>query len=134
MNPQLNALYVVARVLVAQIFVIAGVRKLFGYAGTIGYFKALGVPMPEVVVPLSIALELGGGILLALGVKTRIVAVALCLFTIGTALIGHQFWAADTAQFNGQLNNFLKNVAMAGGFLMMLLFDWQQRANAKATF
>jgi len=133
-NPQLSASFVVARLLMAQIFVIAGLRKLLGYASAIGAFRMLGIPLPEVMVPLDIALELGGGILLALGIKTRIMAVVLGLFTIGAALIGHRFWAADPAQFNGQLNNFLKNVAMAGGFLMMLLFDWQQRADAKRVF
>ena len=73
------------------------------------------------VLPLTIALEIGGGLLLVAGWRVKWVAGALALFTIATAFAAHAFWSADAAQFNAQLNNFLKNVAMAGGFLLLIV-------------
>ena len=110
-----------ARVLMAAIFLIAGVRKLMTYGATLGYFAKLGIPMGEVVLPLTIALEIGGGLLLIAGWRLQWVASALALFTLATAFTAHAFWSADPAQFAGQLNNFLKNVAMAGGFLLLIV-------------
>ncbi|SOD24323.1 putative oxidoreductase [Variovorax sp. YR752] len=110
-----------ARVLMAVIFLVAGVRKLMTYGATLGYFAKLGIPLADVVLPLTIALEIGGGLLLIAGWRVQWVAGALALFTLATAFAAHAFWAADAAQFNAQLNNFLKNVAMAGGFLLLIV-------------
>ena len=105
------------------VFIVAGVRKALAYAGTIKYFEAVGLPMSEIVTPLVIALEIGGGLALALGFKTRIVAIVLAVLTLGTAFIGHRFWSVDPAQFGNQLNNLLKNIAMVGGFLVVLALE-----------
>jgi putative oxidoreductase len=110
-----------ARVLMAAIFLVAGVRKLMTYGATLGYFAKLGIPLGDVVLPLTIALEIGGGLLLIAGWRLQWVASALALFTLATAFTAHAFWSADAAQFAGQLNNFLKNVAMAGGFLLLIV-------------
>lgn len=110
-----------ARVLMAVIFLVAGVRKLLTYGATLGYFTKLGIPVPEMVLPLTIALEIGGALLLIAGLRVQWVAGVLALFTLATAFIAHAFWTVDAAQFAGQLNNFLKNVAMVGGFLMIIV-------------
>lgn len=110
-----------ARVLMAVIFLVAGVRKLMTYGATLGYFAKLGIPLAEVVLPLTIALEIGGGLLLITGWRVQWVAGVLALFTLATAFTAHAFWSADAAQFAGQLNNFLKNVAMVGGFVMVVV-------------
>ncbi|MGJ7528180.1 DoxX family protein [Variovorax sp. GB1P17] len=110
-----------ARVLMAVIFLVAGVRKLMTYGATLGYFAKLGIPLAEVVLPLTIALEIGGGLLLIAGWRVQWVAGVLALFTLATAFTAHAFWSADAAQFAGQLNNFLKNVAMVGGFVMVVV-------------
>ena len=110
-----------ARVLMAVIFLVAGIRKLMTYGATLGYFVKLGIPLGEVVLPLTIAQEIGGGLLLIAGWRVQWVAGALALFTLATAFTAHAFWSADAAQFAGQLNNFLKNVAMAGGFLLLIV-------------
>lgn len=102
-----------ARLLMAQIFIISGFGKLTGYAGTLGYFGKIGLPLPGVVLPLVILIELGGGLALLFGFKTRWVAAILALFSIGSALIAH----ADFAQPMQQIN-FMKNLAMAGGLLL----------------
>jgi len=122
-----NAVYAVARALMAAIFLVAGVRKLMGYAGTLGYFGALGIPLPDVVLPLTILLELGGGAALLIGWRTNWVAMALGLFSLVSALLGHRFWAAEPAQFSNQLNHFLKNVAIAGGFLLVAAVEMKRQ-------
>lgn len=108
---------VVARVLMAQMFIVSGWQKLLGYSGTEGYFASLGIPMASVVTPLVILIELGGGLALLLGFKTRWVAAVIALFTLGAALVAHLDFA-DQAQ----AINFMKNVAIAGGLLMFVRY------------
>jgi putative oxidoreductase len=110
-------LSVVARVLMAQMFIISGWQKLLGYSGTEGYFASLGIPMASVVTPLVILIELGGGLALLLGFKTRWVAAVIALFTLGAALVAHLDFA-DQAQ----AINFMKNLAIAGGLLMFVRY------------
>jgi len=119
--------FTVGRVLMALIFLVAGVRKWINYAATTGYLGSMGVPLPEIALPLIILLEVGGGIALAIGWRTSWVAAILGLFCIGSGLLGHQFWAVDPAQFANQLNHFLKNMAMAGGFLVVLAMSLELR-------
>jgi putative oxidoreductase len=107
----------VARVLMAQMFIISGWQKLLGYSGTEGYFASLGIPMASVVTPLVILIELGGGLALLLGFKTRWVAAVIALFTLGAALVAHLDFA-DQAQ----AINFMKNLAIAGGLLMFVRY------------
>ena len=112
----------VARILLAVMFIISGFGKVTGFDGTVGYIASKGLPMPQVVAALTIALELGGGILLAAGFKARWVALALALFTLVAAMIFHNFWAAEAAQKSMQQIQFLKNVTIAGGMLMVFAF------------
>jgi putative oxidoreductase len=109
------SLIVVARIMAAAIFIIAGYGKLgAGYAATQGYMSAMGVP--AAMLPLVIALELGGGIALLLGFQTRLVAFLLAGFSIIAALIFHT--GADQMQ---QIM-LMKNFAMAGGLLAFTVF------------
>ena len=115
-NPAVGAtLALVARVFASTIFIIAGYGKLgAGYAGTQAYMAAMGVP--SAMLPLVIALELGGGIALLLGFQTRLVAFLLAGFSIIAALIFHT--GADQMQ---QIM-LMKNFAMAGGLLAFTMF------------
>jgi putative oxidoreductase len=126
---QNKVLYMLARLCMAAIFIIAGVRKAMGYAGTVKYFGTIGLPMPEIMAPLVILIEIGGGLALLFGFRTQIIAIILALFTIGTAVIAHQFWAVDATQFSGQLNNFLKNIAMVGGLLGFIVIERSRGSN-----
>jgi len=108
-----------ARLLMAAIFVLSGVRKALAFAGTAGYLAKLGLPMPEAITALVILIEVGGGLLLVAGWQLKPVALAMALFTLATAFVGHAFWAASPEQFGAQLNNFMKNVAMVGGFVLL---------------
>jgi putative oxidoreductase len=101
------------RVLMSVIFVMAGISKLGSYAATQGYMESMGVP--GILLPLVILLELGGGLTVLLGWQTRIGAFLLAGFCIVSALIFH-------ASFGDQMQSilFMKNMAMAGGFLFLV--------------
>ena len=101
-----------ARAFMAAIFILAGVGKIGAFEGTQGYMEAFGVP--GVLLVPTILFEIGAGLLLLLGFKTRYVAVLLAGFAMVSAAIFH-------ADFNDQTQQimFLKNVAMAGGFLLL---------------
>ena len=115
-TPAVSAvLSVVARLMASAIFISAGISKLgAGYAGTQGYMAAVGVP--GALLPLVIALELGGGIALLLGFQTRLVALLLAGFCIISGLIFHS--GADQMQ---QIM-LMKNFAIAGGLLAFTVF------------
>ncbi len=115
-TPALNAaLIIVARILMAWIFIGAGLSKLgAGYAGTQGYMASVG--LPGELLPLVILLEVGGGIALVLGFQARLAALALAIFSIASAFMFHG--AADQMQ---QIM-FMKNLAMAGGLLAFTVF------------
>lgn len=103
----------IARILLAHIFIISGLGKLgAGYAGTQGYMEAMG--LPGMLLPLVIALEIGGGLALIAGFMTRWAALALAAFSVVSALIFH-------ANFGDQIQMimFMKNLAMAGGLLLL---------------
>jgi len=104
---------VTARLLMAQLFIISGFGKITAYSGTQGYFASLGLPMPGVLLPLVIVIEFGGGLAFLFGFKTRWVAAILALFTLGSAFIAHTNFSDQ-----GQMINFMKNLAIAGGFLL----------------
>lgn len=108
-----NAIVLAARILLAQIFLIAGFGKLgAGYAGTQGYMEAMGIP--GMLLAPVIALEIGGGLALAAGFMTRWATLALAAFSIAGAVIFH---ANPGDQI--QMIMFMKNFAMAGGLLML---------------
>ena len=107
------------RILLSLVFLIAGYRKLMGVAASAGYFGKLGFPMPEVLVWVAIAIELGGAILLIVGWKTRWAAWLLALFTLIATFAAHRFWEVDAAQYANQMNHFLKNLAIVGGLILI---------------
>jgi putative oxidoreductase len=120
MNANLsNTAVLVGRILLGALFIVSGFGKITGYDGTAGYMAAKGMPFVNVLLPAAIAVELGGGLLLALGYKARWAALAIFLFLIPTTLIFHAFWGIDPKEAAMQQINFLKNVSIAGGMLMV---------------
>lgn len=119
---------IAARLLIAQIFIISGFSKLMGYGATQGFFSSLGVPMPGLLLPLVILVELGGGLALLVGFKTRWVAAVLALFAVASALVAHSNFADQ-----GQMINFMKNLAMAGGLLLFVKYGADQPSIDKRT-
>ena len=111
-----------ARVLLAQLFIVSGIGKVAGFSAVAGYMASIGMPLPIMLLVLTIVLELGGGVLLILGWQARWIAIAFFGFTLVAAVIFHPFWAADPASYTGQLNNFMKNLAIMGGMLYVAAY------------
>ncbi len=103
----------IGRLLLATIFFMSGINKVFAYQGTQGYMDAMGVP--GALLPVVILLEVLGGLAIILGWKTQFVAMALAGFSIVSAILFH-------GDFNDQVQMimFMKNIAIAGGFLMLV--------------
>ena len=104
-------LALLARILMAYIFIVAGYGKLTAYSATVGYMEAMGVP--GAMLPLTIFVELGGGLALLFGFQARFAALGLGIFSIITAFLFHG-GAEDGI-------NFMKNFAMTGGLLFLML-------------
>jgi putative oxidoreductase len=117
-----HAAALAGRILLAAIFLLSGFGKITGFAGTAGYIASKGLPMPEVLTALTIAIELGGGILLVIGYKARWVALAFFLWLIPTTFVFHKYWGIDPAQAQAQFINFWKNISIMGGMLLMFAF------------
>ena len=114
MKPLVDLFELGGRVFIALIFVVAGYSKIGGYAGTAAYMESTGVP--GLLLPLVIALELGGGLLIIAGFQTRIVAFLLSGFCLASAALFHNNFADQM-----QSILFMKNVAIAGGFLFLVV-------------
>ena len=112
----------VGRLLLAVLFMMSGFGKIGGFEGTAEYIASKGLPMPQVLTALTIALELGGGILLAVGWKARWAALAIAIFTLVAAVVFHNYWAAPPEQRMSEYNAFWKNISIVGGMLMVLAF------------
>ncbi|MDB5732623.1 MAG: DoxX family protein [Variovorax sp.] len=117
-----DVLALLGRILLAGLFVPAGIAKLTGFAGTVGYIGSVGLPLAPLGAALAIVVELGFGLLLLVGFKTRVAAVVLALFTVVAGVFFHNYWAmaADKAMVNQLM--FFKNVAIAGGLLAFAAF------------
>ena len=109
-----NVLDLLGRILISTLFLLNGVFKISNYDGTVGWIESFG--MPGILIIPAIILEVIGPILIILGYKAKIAAGFLCLFCILTAIIFHNDFS-DQMQFT----SFLKNIALAGGFLFIVV-------------
>lgn len=121
-NAAQDTLALIGRLMVAFLFIPAGIGKLMGFGGTVGYITSAGLPLPEVAAAAAIVVELGLGIALLLGFKTRWTAIVMAIFTVVTALFFHKYWSAPEAMKMMQQINFNKNIAIAGGLLALAAF------------
>jgi len=103
----------IGRVLLALMFLVAGLNKISGYAGMQGYMESMGVP--GVLLPLVIALEIVGGLALMLGWHTRLTAFLLAGFTLLATAIFHSNLGDQT-----QMLFFMKNLSITGGLLLVV--------------
>ena len=107
----------VGRLMIGLPFAMSGLGKLAAYGATTAMIAAAGLPLPPAAFAVAVAAELGGGLLLIAGYQARIVAAALALFSIATAVSFHAHFADQN-----QMIHFLKNVMMAGGLLQIAAF------------
>ena len=114
-----NSFSLIARVLLAALFLPAGISKLTGFAGTVGYISSVGLPLPAVGAALALTVEIVGSLALLAGFGTRIAAVVLAAFTLVASFFFHAYWAVPADQaFVTQLL-FFKNIAVVGGLLAL---------------
>jgi putative oxidoreductase len=107
----------IGRLLMAAIFVFSGIGKALAPEATLGYIQSVGLPFASLALVGAIAIEIGGGALLVLGYKTRLIAAGLAVFSLVTAFVFH-----NAIGDQNQLIHLLKNVAMAGGLLQVVAF------------
>ena len=112
-----NALSLAARLLFVVMFLPAGISKITGFEGTVGYIGSVGLPLPTLGAALAVIVEVVGSLALLAGFGTRIAALVLAVFTLVASVFFHAYWAAPAAQaFVAQLL-FFKNIAIVGGLL-----------------
>ena len=122
MNSASKPLALVARILMASIFISAGFSKVLGFDGVTAYIASKGLPMPMIIAGLTVALEILGGLAIIVGYKARIAGLLLGLFSILAAFIFHNFWAFPPEQVYLQNIMFMKNLSMAGGLFLLTVF------------
>jgi putative oxidoreductase len=122
LNNLQNPLALIARVMIALLYIPAGWGKIAGLSGTAGYIASKGLPMPQVLAAGTIAVEVGAGLLLLIGLFTRWSALALAVFTLLASLFFHNFWAMPADQQMMQSLMFWKNIAITGGLLAIVAF------------
>ena len=113
---------IVARILLAVMFVASGISKFGNLGGTANYIASGGLPMANVLAPMVAALELFGGLAILVGWQARWAALALALFTLMASLLFHKFWAVPADQAFVQQLMFMKNLGVAGGLLLLFSF------------
>jgi uncharacterized membrane protein YphA (DoxX/SURF4 family) len=124
--------FLFARVLFGGVLAFTGLNHFLDAEGMIGYAQAKGIPAASLGVPLSGGLLVAGGLGIVLGVYPTIAAGAVAVFLVAATPTMHDFWNAPEDQKQGELNNFLKNVALLGGALVFLVFAseaWPLAAN-----
>jgi putative oxidoreductase len=110
------------RILLAALFLISGIGKIGGFAGTAGYMASKGLPMVNVLVAISIVVEIGAALMIIAGFKARLGATALLLWMIPVTFIFHNFWALPDGQQMIEQINFMKNLGLMGGMLYIMAF------------
>lgn len=122
LTPLQNPLALAARILIALLFLPEGINKIAGFSGTVGYISGAGLPFPELGAILAIGVEVGASLALLAGYQTRWAALLMAVFTLAAAVFFHRFWAVPAEQVWLQHIMFFKNLAIAGGLLMLCAF------------
>ena len=122
MTQKSDGLALLGRALLAVLFILSGWEKLTGFAGLTSLLASKNLPIPQVLAVITVAIELGGGILLLIGFKARWVALLFVVFLLVITPIFHGFWNAPADQMKNQEINFLKNLAILGGMFVVAAF------------
>jgi putative oxidoreductase len=126
MNKTKDAAALIGRILLASMFIVSGLGKMGAFADTTVYMAGAGLPsidlLLEVLLILTIFIEIGGGAAIVLGWKTRPAALLILLFTALVTLVFHRFWAAPPEDAMPQQLMFMKNLSVMGGLLVLFAF------------
>jgi putative oxidoreductase len=112
-----NTLNLAARLLMVALFLPAGIGKLTGFAGTVGYISSVGLPLPTLAAVVALVVEIVGSLALLAGLGTRIAALVLAAFTLVASFFFHAYWGVPADQAFMQQLLFFKNIAVVGGLL-----------------
>jgi putative oxidoreductase len=114
-----NSLSLASRILFVALFLPAGISKLTGFSGTVGYIASVDLPLPALGAALALVVEIAGSAALLAGFQTRMAALVLAVFTLVASFLFHAYWSAPAEMaFVTQLL-FFKNVAVVGGLLAL---------------
>jgi putative oxidoreductase len=116
-----DELILAARLLLATLFLLFGWRKLMDFSGTVSQMSQLGVPMPVLAAAGATFMELPVAFAVAAGAFTRLAAALMFFYTLGTALIGHRYWAMTGTDRVDNMDGFYKNLSIMGGFLLLCI-------------
>ncbi|QVM93480.1 DoxX family protein [Pseudomonas entomophila] len=119
LDGQRDLILLIARILLLILFVLSGWSKLTGFEGTVAYMTSLGAPAPMLAAVIAVIMEFLAAILLILGFYTRPLALLLALFVLGTAVLGHPFWNMVDPERSANMTQFLKNLSIIGGLLVL---------------
>ncbi|MDA9154335.1 DoxX family protein [Gammaproteobacteria bacterium] len=116
--------FIIGRSLLGIYFIVPGLSKVFDFMGTLTLMRMKGVPLSSALLPLTIVLQVIGGIFLVLGKNLRQAALMLFGLTIIINVYIHDFWAlaGDPGQAH-EAQNFIKNLAIAAGLLILATKD-----------
>jgi putative oxidoreductase len=114
-----DGIILVARILLVTLFLVFGWDKLINYSGALAYMAQVGAPLPALAVLVAIVMEVGVAFTLAVGLWTGPLAILLAVYTLGTGIIGHPFWAGEGAARYMDAINFYKNISIIGGCLLL---------------
>ncbi len=114
-----STLNLIGRVAFAALFIPGGISKLTGFEGTVGYISSVGLPLATLGAILALTVEIVAGLALLVGFKTRIAALVLAGFTLAASVFFHAYWSVPADQAFVQQLLFFKNIAVAGGLLLL---------------
>lgn len=121
LEPQRDAILLLARIFLMLLFILSGWSKLTGFDGAVAYMASLGAPLPWLAAMIAVLMEVFVAIAIILGFYTRPLAFLYVFFVLGTALLGHAFWDMTGADRAANMTQFLKNVSIMGGLLLLVL-------------
>jgi putative oxidoreductase len=117
-----DLLILIGRILLAWVFVGSAYGALTSFSGSVSYFQSLNLPSPQLFTTITVTLEIVISAGLILGVGTRYCAILAFLFVLSATAIAHRYWDYPAGpQQIGQYNNFLKNISISGGALLILV-------------
>jgi len=112
----------IARLALSVLFLWSGVMKVLAYGAFVAYLHTKGVPFVQIAAPIATAVEVLGGIMLVVGFLIRPLGLVMAVYTLATAVLGHDFWnVTDAALQHDMVIHFWKNVGLAGGFLLLFV-------------
>jgi putative oxidoreductase len=114
-----DELILIARLLLAALFLIFGFRKLRDLSGTVSQMVQLGVPTPRIAAGVSTFMERPVAFAVAVGAFAGFAPLVMVFYTLGTALIGHRYWTVTGPDRVDSMDGFYKNLSIMGGFLLL---------------